>query len=290
MGAAVATNQLPIFVGYADHTSTSFTPGNNNTASNSTTPVTIVSAPASSTYRQVQYINIYNADTANVTLTIRLDDSTNERIIIKPTIQPGETLEYNYQNGWRVVTSLGLYKLGAVNYQQLDGCLYPYGFNTANVGSAKTHTSGTTFAAYLGRASAAYTQAIVNYRVTTAAVTITWAEIAIGTGQFTMSPAASGAPLLLTTRGYTDVSAVVNSLGVKTTTISLSGINPGDDLFFLSGNQASTPMALRSQASNVNAGSGRVVSASSTQPSAMASASNFVVDLGTQVMVAASFS
>ena len=46
--------------------------------------------------------------------------------------------------------------------------------------------------------------------------------------------------------GVTDIASVVTSLGVKTTTISTTGIQPGDFITVVFANQASTVASLRS--------------------------------------------
>jgi len=59
---------------------------------NGTTPVTVVSAPAAGVVRTVQTIFIYNADTAAVTVTVIYDNGGADRIMLKATLQVGETL------------------------------------------------------------------------------------------------------------------------------------------------------------------------------------------------------
>jgi hypothetical protein len=56
---------MPTYVGL-------ITGQSSNGATNNTTPVTIVAAPSSGVYRQVKWINVYNADTASATVTIKL--------------------------------------------------------------------------------------------------------------------------------------------------------------------------------------------------------------------------
>ncbi len=110
LSSVVATNQSPIYAAYADHTASSFTPGQNNTATNSTTAVTAVSAPAASTQRQVKYLSVYNADTAAITVTVRLNDNATTRIIGKWTLQIGETLEFVDGYGFKVLNTNGAIK------------------------------------------------------------------------------------------------------------------------------------------------------------------------------------
>jgi hypothetical protein len=66
---AVATTNPTAVVSYAEHTATTFTAKVQHAALNGTTAVTILSAPGSSTEFVVRGVEIYNADTASVTLT-----------------------------------------------------------------------------------------------------------------------------------------------------------------------------------------------------------------------------
>lgn len=63
-----------------------FTPGNSNGALNGTTSVDIVAAPAASTQRLVQSVVFYNRDTADVTITLRLDDNGTLRLLDRQTV------------------------------------------------------------------------------------------------------------------------------------------------------------------------------------------------------------
>ena len=105
LAGAVATAQLPIFVGYADYTPTTFTPASSDTQTNNTTPVTIMAAPAASVQRQARFAFIYNADTAAATVTVRLNNNGTFRNVVKRTLQPGETLSYDGRV-WSVRTTV----------------------------------------------------------------------------------------------------------------------------------------------------------------------------------------
>lgn len=55
------------------------------------TPVTVVPAP-DGVIRQIKYISIYNKDTANATVIVRLNNNGTYRILQKQELEPGETL------------------------------------------------------------------------------------------------------------------------------------------------------------------------------------------------------
>lgn len=116
LSGAVTTNQLQFSASYADYVATpaAFTPGANSGLTNNTTAVTLVGAPAASTQRQVKRINVYNADTAPATVTIRLSDAGNFRTQLSVTLQVGERIEYEDAEGFRVFTVTGAVKVTAV--------------------------------------------------------------------------------------------------------------------------------------------------------------------------------
>ena len=63
-------------------------------ALNSTTPVTICPAPPVGYTRFVETINVYNKDTASITVQINYDDSGTDFILFKRTLATLETLTY----------------------------------------------------------------------------------------------------------------------------------------------------------------------------------------------------
>ena len=79
-------------VGYTDITTSTVTnPTDNVGIITTATTTTILSAPASSTTRRVQYLNVYNDGVTNV-ITLKKDISSVDNILIKVTLQNGETL------------------------------------------------------------------------------------------------------------------------------------------------------------------------------------------------------
>lgn len=110
LGGSVTTNQLQCFSSWRDRTSTTFVAGRTVTNTNNTTDVNIVPAPASSTQRVVDFISIYNNDTVNQTVTIKLDANGTEYILFKVTLATTERLEYAEGRGWQVFASTGAVK------------------------------------------------------------------------------------------------------------------------------------------------------------------------------------
>ena len=91
MSGAAATTNPSYTTSYADNNGTSFTEGASDGVLSGTTPVTVVSAPASSTRRIVNTITIENNDTASVTLTIGYVNGASTRVLAKVTLQVGDT-------------------------------------------------------------------------------------------------------------------------------------------------------------------------------------------------------
>lgn len=110
LGGAITTNQLPVMVCWRDITITGFTPGRTLTTSNSTTDVNIGPAPAASTQRVIDFISVYNRDTVNATVTIKLDANGTEFILVITALSPGERLEYSEGEGFRVIGNNGALK------------------------------------------------------------------------------------------------------------------------------------------------------------------------------------
>ena len=119
LSGAVTTNQLDFVTSYADYTGTDFTPGSNDGTSNDTTAVTIVSAPAASTYRIVKNISVFNNDTAAADVTIQLNNNSTVRVIVDITLDPDEQLIY-VGDEWKVLSNIGAVKATTVTSSTSD--------------------------------------------------------------------------------------------------------------------------------------------------------------------------
>ena len=121
LAGAVTTNQLHCVVSYSDHTSTAYNGGTQLTSTNSTTAVDICDAPAASTVRDVDYINIRNRDTAAATVTVMLDSSGADSEIVKATLAVGDQLVYVHGDGWKALDASGQIKSSASGGGITDG-------------------------------------------------------------------------------------------------------------------------------------------------------------------------
>lgn len=103
LAAAVATAQPEFHVHFRDRNRDGqyAEPGVFRGATNSMTDVTLLAAPGDNTpRREIEEITLYNKDTVGVTFTVKTDDGTTERIIIKKGVDAGGTLQYQRGVGW----------------------------------------------------------------------------------------------------------------------------------------------------------------------------------------------
>ena len=104
---AITTSQPKIMVDYVDITSSTTTPSVQLSTANSTTAVTILSAPPSG-QRKVNFISICNIDTDFVNALVRLNDNgTFYNYTQYTTLPPNSTLQYTDTKGWSVIDAAG---------------------------------------------------------------------------------------------------------------------------------------------------------------------------------------
>ena len=73
-------------------------------ALNGTSDVDICDAPSQGTIRNIDYVNIYNADAGSVTVTVMVDDNGTDRIQVQMTLATTESAVWTPTSGWKVVT------------------------------------------------------------------------------------------------------------------------------------------------------------------------------------------
>lgn len=273
MGANATTNQ-PIFVcSYADHTASAFTPAANDGTLNGTTPVVMIAAPAGSTQRQVKYINIWNFDTVSHSVTVELLSTAARRTLFQATLDPGSTLTFTEGIGWVVFNNQGVPRSGGIVVNTGRLMAPPIVDVTANITGVKAITTTQTALVYVGVAGRAASSVTLRYNVTVAAITITWAEVAIFKG----IPLVAANPSL-SLLGWADVAGVVNSIGRKSTNITLlSNISIGDELWIGIGNTAITATTIRAYSLVEDCQVGTVVMMVA-RPSTVASPSSWTIN------------
>lgn len=161
--------------------------------------------------------------------------------------------------------------------------LAPAGLYAPNLTTVAAPAANASIYEYLGKAQGTPPLAEVVYRVTTAyaagAVAGPWAEIGIFRG----APVANGAGGL-TRVGFADVAAVVNTVGIKKTNVTLTGVVPGDDLWVAFGSNAATPAQFRGLLAD-DLQTGNVRLATATRPSTLAAGGTPALASATQVPV-----
>jgi hypothetical protein len=127
LGGAITANQLQCAAFWRDVTTTTYVPGRTLVNTNNTTDVDVVGSPGSSTQRIVDFLSVYNRDTVNATVTVKLDANGTEYILWKGILATGEMLQYNDKNGFTTTTIAG-----AIKQSQM------WGTNNATVNAINT--------------------------------------------------------------------------------------------------------------------------------------------------------
>lgn len=104
LAGAVSANQPEVHIDYEDcgEGGSRKTRATQRTALNSTTAVEILASPLMVDLREVLELSIHNKDTANATVTVTTAGGT-DRIVVKQTLLPNETLGYSKYGGWYVL-------------------------------------------------------------------------------------------------------------------------------------------------------------------------------------------
>lgn len=262
LSASVATNQLHICASYNQTTSSTIIPVKNVIVTNGVSAQSIVPAPSSGNQHQLRYCNIYNTDTTQATVTVRMNYNGTTRNVITTTLQVNESLQYTHRTGWKSFDMNGALKTTQNNLKLHVPFAPPFGgFLTTNFTS--TISLATTQCLYIGRATNSHKNILINTLVSTAAASVTWAEAAIykGIPAFLVTGT-------LTRCGFTDItSAITSGTGARSFYIPVSGINAGDDLWFVVGNSAVTNCLLRAGNILDVIQAGFVATASTNRPS-----------------------
>lgn len=139
LSGAVSTNQLHCYSVFRDTTTTGITPSRNVVLTNNTTSVDLVGSPSSSTQRNVEYLNVYNADTSSATVTFLFNDNGTTYEINVATLLPGEKVEYQSGIGFKVLDCFGSNKI-SIEYQPIP---LTSGFTTVILGTDYTNSNAT---------------------------------------------------------------------------------------------------------------------------------------------------
>jgi hypothetical protein len=146
--SAVTTNQLDCIATYKDISTTAYS-GSSPTlvTTNNTTAVDLVEAPASNVQRIVDFISVYNADTVNAIVTIRINRNGSTGVLFKCILSTNELLVYVEGKGWNIHSSSGLSKQSLLydnsNITTNPNYLINSAFQVAQRTTSATITAGT---------------------------------------------------------------------------------------------------------------------------------------------------
>lgn len=101
LSGSVITRQLSCFASYRETTSTTLTPGRNTTTTNNTNLVDLVGSPPPSTQRVIDYLSVYNDDTAESIVTIFFDENGTQYELCVTALSSGEKIEYVEGKGFQ---------------------------------------------------------------------------------------------------------------------------------------------------------------------------------------------
>lgn len=119
LAGSVTTSQLQLVAYWRDINASDYIPGSSRLVTSNATSVDFVSAPTSGNQRMIDYLSVYNADTVNATVTIKMVVNASDYILFKPTLATGEKLEYNSGDGFMCFDSQGRIKNVSTSNQNI---------------------------------------------------------------------------------------------------------------------------------------------------------------------------
>jgi hypothetical protein len=105
--ATTTTAAIDVSASYVDITSTTFTPGSQDTAITTATTTTVIAAPGASTQRQVKQLTIKNKGAVSNTITVKKDISGTEYVVFAASLSAGDMVQYTDGNGFVVLDVAG---------------------------------------------------------------------------------------------------------------------------------------------------------------------------------------
>lgn len=103
LSGSVAANEAQCVTSWRDiNSSGGYTAGRSLANTNGSTDVDLIAAPAAATQRVIDYVSVYNNDSASITVTVKYDANGTDYILWKGTLTTGQRLEYENGKGWTV--------------------------------------------------------------------------------------------------------------------------------------------------------------------------------------------
>lgn len=239
LSGTVNSSQLQFYASYNTIASASITPAKNQGTTNNAVPTVLVPAPSSGQQNQLRSCSIYNADTRPATVVITYSGTSNS-VVFSAAIDVDETIQYSFDSGWQVFNSSGQLKTLGM-YEGPSALRFSPALKPANTSTTLTCASGTDYGQYLGRADRSYSNIKIAYRVAGSPSPITWAEVAVYRTLISIASATTVTAFC----GFADISGTINTTGLKTTTVTVSGVTQGDDLYAVFGSSHTGTYTLR---------------------------------------------
>lgn len=276
LSASVTTNQLQVSVYYNAITTASAIPVSNFTISNGTSSVNIVPAPAIDTQHLLKYCNIFNSDSVASSITIRGNYNGTNRNVFETILQVNEYVQYTQKSGWKVFDKDGCVKTENNDIVVNVPIIPPFSLTTGT-GTATSVT--TTQCVYMGKATRNHKNIMFSVLVATAAVGATWVEMAVYKGRPNL-----GSATTITRCGSADIRNLLQiGTGGRGFYVPVSGINAGDDLWAVFGQQGGTTIQLRANSIVDNVSAGFVMLAGTSRPSLTSSLSPTITSTVTPI-------
>ena len=116
LAGAITTTELPFVAGFVELDQTLFAlsaSSETDGTTNGGTAVAVVAAPAAGRTRKLNYLSVFNVDTAVAVVTVQINNGGTKRISWKGTLAIGDTLTYVDERGFFVTDANGSLKTAA---------------------------------------------------------------------------------------------------------------------------------------------------------------------------------
>ena len=224
---------------YADHTTSTFTPSANQGTISAIADTTAVSAPVAGAQRQVKTMIITNRDISPTAQTVFVKKhvaGVDTYLTVNTALGLGESLEYMDRRGWKVLN-----RQGAVKYKAaVVGTISSVSLGPMAIGmgdSARLHVTGAFWSTCVGKSPRYPVNSLrVRWRVSTAGVGYSWAELGVYVGSSPHGANATATMAMVQSRcvAYANVTTEVATISRYDTTLtSPTGmvIPPGEDVW-----------------------------------------------------------
>lgn len=231
LGDSVTSNQFHCVTSWRDRSSTTFVAGRSLVLTNNTTDVDLATSPAASTQRVIDYISVYNSDTVQHLVIIKIDANGTEYILHKDYLESGKTLYF--------IEGAGFFSSGASEKQQKSFTIHGdagANFVMTNATQAARFALNTTRHLFMVDL-AGYTQVRIRANVQTLSASVNTPVIrfryAVGwsttVGSFLQLGASSEIELSMAATGYLDTGWINMASGARVDGVTIGMIEAGGD-------------------------------------------------------------